>query len=106
VGPKKLVDEEVKRGNFTLEMTGIGVWVERSPFMTLVRPVRILPAPWAIAQGLGDVGLAVLVGWLVLATTGSWSAESSWLDRTGLFLGAAWVGIFLIHRLVLYTMNT
>jgi hypothetical protein len=63
-----------------------------------------VPTSWTIAVGLSDVGLAVIGAWLVLASGRRWGAEPSWIDRLGRLLGACWIGLFLIHHFMLYTV--
>lgn len=46
-------------------------------------------------------GSAVLAVWMVLALSGRWRPESSWVDRLGRLLGATWVVIALLTLLPL-----
>ncbi len=41
-------------------------------------------------------GPAVAAVWLVLALSGRWSPEKSWIDRLGRILGATWLLISLL----------
>ena len=41
-------------------------------------------------------GLAVLSGWVTLALTGRWQSAVGWLDRSGRFVGWAWVALGLV----------
>jgi hypothetical protein len=53
---------------------------------------------WEI--GVGYRGPFVVAGaWLLLALTGRWRAEKSWVDRLGRALGAVWVVWLPIHLL-------
>jgi hypothetical protein len=45
-----------------------------------------------------DVSFAVAGAWLMLASLGLWQAERGWLDRSGRFLGMAWIGVAVILR--------
>jgi hypothetical protein len=38
-------------------------------------------------------GPAVAAVWLVLAMSGRWRPEKSWIDRLARLLGATWIGI-------------
>ena len=54
-----------------------------------------------IARSLGDVmlpypGLAVLVVWSVLRLQGRWRRGTTWIDRTGRFLGGCWIIHYMI----------
>jgi hypothetical protein len=42
-------------------------------------------------------GLAVTVAWSMLALSGRWQSEPTWLDRAGRTLGLAWVVLMLFH---------
>jgi hypothetical protein len=78
----------------------VGKCLAQVPNMT--RSTLPVPTPWTIAVGLGDVGLAVIGAWVVLASGRRWGAEPSWIDRMGRLLGTCWIGLFLIHHVVLY----
>lgn len=79
--------------------------IAQIPGMTFPRRAGWLPTPWALALALENVGLAVIGAWLTLASDRCWAAEPSWIDRAGRFLGAGWIGLFLIHWLVVSTMR-
>ena len=49
-----------------------------------------------IAVGTILTGLAVFWCWATLELVGRWRPESSWVDRLGRLLGAAWVAIALV----------
>ena len=40
---------------------------------------------------------AVLLSWLTLLLTRSWSAEASWIDRAGRGLGLGWIGLIPLY---------
>lgn len=40
---------------------------------------------------------AVAGAWLTLALSGRWRGERGWIDRSGTWLGAAWIGFLLIR---------
>jgi hypothetical protein len=44
-------------------------------------------------------GLAVAAVWLVLALSGRWRPERSWIDRLGRVLGATWIVISILAAL-------
>ncbi len=48
-------------------------------------------------------GPAVAAVWLVLALSGRWRAEKSWIDRLGRLIGATWI---LISLLVVFPIRT
>jgi hypothetical protein len=43
------------------------------------------------------VGAAVLGAWAVMAASGRWRTERTWIDRTGLILGVVWILLFLTY---------
>ena len=53
--------------------------------------------PFANAPMEELVGSAVLGAWCLLAASGRWQAERSWIDRSGRFLSIVWIGLFLIY---------
>ena len=60
------------------------------------------PIPWANIDVLSlivspSVGLLILSAWLVLAVSGGWRPERSWIDRAGRMLGIAWIVRYVIH---------
>jgi hypothetical protein len=42
------------------------------------------------------VGAAVIATWVILAVSGHWHSERSWIDRTGRMIGIGWVLDFLL----------
>ena len=66
-------------------------------FMRLARP-----SPWGVFGYLywiatPTVGSVILLGWFVLAVSGRWQAERSWIDRFGRALGIGWIIAYAIH---------
>lgn len=60
------------------------------------------PIPWANIDILSlivspSIGSLILSAWLVLAVSGGWRPERSWIDRAGRLLGTAWIVRYLIH---------
>jgi hypothetical protein len=53
--------------------------------------------PFANAPMEELVGAAVLGAWSVMAMSGRWKCQRSWIDRTGRLLGIFWIGLFLIY---------
>ena len=47
--------------------------------------------PLTLADGL------IISAWLVLAVSGCWRPEPSWIDRSGRVLAIAWIVRHLIH---------
>jgi len=43
-----------------------------------------------------QVSFAVIGGWSALALSGRWRPESSWIDRSGRFLGICWIGVTIL----------
>jgi len=68
--------------------------------MTFARSVSVAPTHWAIVRSSTDTGVVVVGAWLVLTWGRWWSAEASWLDRAGRFLGICWIALFLVQRTV------
>ena len=60
-------------------------WGGSMPFQQLWESVHF-PGPFVVAGA-----------WLLLALTGRWRAEKTWVDRLGRALGAVWVAWLLIH---------
>jgi uncharacterized membrane protein YidH (DUF202 family) len=66
----------------------------RSPNWFAANILSFISSPWKI-------GPIVVTAWLVLALSGRWQSESSWIDRSGRFLGIAWImgyAIYVIGR--------
>ena len=59
--------------------------------------------PWQIVQS--RVAMAVPAAWLMLAWSGRWRSEPSWIDRTGRVLGAYWIGLLAYHAYLLSIHN-
>jgi hypothetical protein len=55
--------------------------------------------PWLIV--LSRVSIAVPAAWFILAWSGRWKAEPSWIDRLGRILGAYWIGLLIYHGYLL-----
>jgi hypothetical protein len=53
--------------------------------------------PFANAPMEEIVGTAVLGAWSVMAASGRWRSQRSWIDRTGRVLGSIWIGLFFIY---------
>lgn len=53
--------------------------------------------PFANAQMEEIVGAAVLGAWSLMAASGRWKTQPSWIDRAGRVLGLVWIGLFLIY---------
>ena len=53
--------------------------------------------PFANAPMEEIVGAAVLGAWSVMAATGRWRVQRSWIDWTGCLLGIIWIGLFLTY---------
>jgi hypothetical protein len=53
--------------------------------------------PFANAPMEELVGAAVLGAWSVMAISGRWKSQPSWIDRTGRVLGIIWIGLFLTY---------
>jgi hypothetical protein len=64
-----------------------GVWACGTATLALVLVV------WVPFFKPVTIPIAVCVAWLVLAASGGWHSESSWLDQAGRFLGFCWVAI-------------
>jgi hypothetical protein len=63
------------------------------------------PTLWANIDVLSlivspSIGSIMISAWLVLAVSGGWRPEASWIDRTGRLLAIAWIGRYLIHVFV------
>jgi hypothetical protein len=60
------------------------------------------PAFWANYNVLSliasaSIGWIIISAWFVLAVSGSWRPEPSWIDRSGRVLAIAWIVRYLIH---------
>jgi hypothetical protein len=53
--------------------------------------------PFANAPMEEIVGAAVLGAWSVMAASGRWRCQRSWIDRTGRILGIIWISLFLTY---------
>jgi hypothetical protein len=53
--------------------------------------------PFANAPMEEIVGAAVLGAWSVMAATGRWKSQPSWIDRMGRALGIVWIALFLVY---------
>jgi hypothetical protein len=51
--------------------------------------------PWLIVHS--RISMAVPAAWFILAWSGRWRSEPSWIDRTGRVLGAYWIGLLIYH---------
>jgi hypothetical protein len=51
--------------------------------------------PWQIVQS--RIAVAVPAAWFILAWSGRWRSEPSWIDRLGRTLGAYWIGLLTYH---------
>jgi hypothetical protein len=51
--------------------------------------------PWQIV--VSRVSMAVPAAWFILAWSGRWRSEPSWIDRMGRVLGAYWIGLLTYH---------
>ena len=72
-----------------------GVWVGwPSEFQTTPDYLYrfLMPEGWDSPQ----VGPAVASAWAVLALSGRWKAEASWIDRAGRVVGALWILVYLV----------
>jgi hypothetical protein len=60
---------------------------------TIMRRVAFIhyTAELRIPEHAPMVSLAILGGWLVLALSGSWRPEPTWIDRAGRGLAFAWI---------------
>jgi hypothetical protein len=56
-----------------------------------------LPPPFGEAPLEEVVGSVVLGAWAALVATSRWRIESSWIDRLGRILGAAWIGLLVLY---------
>jgi hypothetical protein len=66
--------------------------------------------PWLKEAALADAfdttfwpyfhGPAVAVAWMVLALSGRWCPEASWIDRLGRALGITWIGLFVASSIL------
>ena len=59
------------------------------------------PSPWANIDVLSlivspSIGSLIISAWLVLAVSGGWRPEASWIDRAGRLLAIAWIVRYLI----------
>jgi hypothetical protein len=65
-------------------------WV--TGWVQIVFPDRLnsMTGPWIA------VGDTVAIAWIVLAASGNWTIEPGWVDRLGVLLGAAAIGIALL----------
>jgi hypothetical protein len=63
---------------------------------THTRNAHAMP-PFANAPMEEIVGAAVLGAWSVMAASGRWKNQRTWLDRAGRLLGIIWIGLFLIY---------
>jgi hypothetical protein len=64
-----------------------GVWACGTATLALVLVV------WVPSFKPVTIPAAVCVAWLVLALTGRWQSESSWLDKAGRILGCCWLAM-------------
>ena len=64
-----------------------GVWACGTATLALVLVV------WVPYFKPVTIPVAVCVAWLVLAASGSWRSESSWLDKAGRILGFCWLAM-------------
>ena len=55
------------------------------------------PPPFANTPTEEFIGAAVLGAWAVMAASGRWRLERSWIDLTGFALGLVWVALFLLY---------
>ena len=55
--------------------------------------------PWQIV--VLRISVAVPAAWFILAWSGRWRSEPSWIDRTGRVLGAYWIGLLAYHAFLL-----
>jgi hypothetical protein len=55
--------------------------------------------PWQIV--VSRISMAVPAAWFILAWSGRWRSEPSWIDRMGRVLGAYWIGLLTYHAYLL-----
>jgi hypothetical protein len=70
----------------------------KTPGYVTVFPARDL----SLIYRFGFVGMAIAVSWLMLAISGRWRPEPSWIDRTGRCLGIWWITANVASGLKLY----
>jgi hypothetical protein len=61
--------------------------------------------PWANIDVLSlivspSIGSIIISAWLVLAVSGRWRPEATWIDRAGRLLAIAWILRYVIHVFV------
>jgi hypothetical protein len=64
-----------------------GVWASGTATLALALVI------WVPYFKPVTIPTAVCVAWLVLALSGGWQSESSWLDRAGRLLGCCWIAL-------------
>jgi hypothetical protein len=69
----------------------------RSPSWFAAHVFSLISSPWKI-------GPIVATAWLVLALSGRWQPEPSWIDRSGRVMGAAWIIVYTIYIILRYTI--
>jgi hypothetical protein len=86
-------------------LVAAGMGLARVPGMTGGLATGDSPSWSAIARGLSDVGLAVIGAWLARASGPPPEGGSHWAEAAGRLLGAGWVALFVIVKLVPYIMG-
>jgi hypothetical protein len=66
------------------------------PLSPLVDPIG-LDELFLFTMGLSASGMMVILVWLVLALGQRWSADPTWIDRTGRVIGGLWIIVSLLY---------
>jgi hypothetical protein len=87
-------------------MVLLGVAELASEFVPVQWSARAWPSAERLAVLLpaiaGRVGPLLTGAWVATALAGHWGSGPSWVERFGRWLGAAWLGLFLLVKLAVY----
>jgi hypothetical protein len=55
------------------------------------------PPIWAVIDPRMVMGSMIIPAWLILAVSGGWQAERSWIDRFGRGIGIGWIVVYIVY---------
>ena len=77
---------------FFQTLTFLDLWIAPHPWSTLPASIGYARNYFLSAGNPLLIAPLIIVGWATLALSGGWSADRSWLDRSGRCLGVFWIG--------------
>jgi hypothetical protein len=89
-----------RQPGFVASVASVFYLAQAVMYIAVVRLVR--PQPWG---GIGylyyigspTIGSTILFAWFILAVSGRWRAERSWIDRFGRAMGIGWIIAYIAH---------